>query len=160
MNQPNDGTEFDDPLQNYDPKKYRDSLEKALAEETVARIQHRPHSSISPDAKVAEAIEQLAAQHVACLLVEENGDLVGVFTDRETLNAMARDIDLREATVRDVMSKNPVFVYTTDPAAAALCVMAVGGFRHVPIIDVDEKIAGVVSPQRVTAFLSKHFSPK
>ena len=151
-------TEFIDPLENYDPKQYEDSLERALAEETVSRIQHRPHGSVGPDLCAMDAVKQLAQQHVACLLVEEDGDLIGVFTDREVLNATADDIDLNKKTVRELMTKNPVFVYTSDPAAAALSVMAVNGFRHAPILDVDEKVVGIVSPQRITAFLSKHFS--
>lgn len=156
MNDPN--SEFIDPLANYDPKQYEDSLEKALAEETVARIQHRPHGSVGPDVCAMDAVKQLAEQHVACLLVEEDGELVGVFTDREVLNATADDINLSEKTVREIMTKNPVFVYASDPAAAALSVMAVSGYRHAPILELDGKVVGIVSPQRITAFLSKHFS--
>ena len=40
---------------------------------------------------------------------------------------------------------------------APLCVMAVHGYRHVPILSYDEKIVGIVSPQRVTNFLQQHF---
>jgi CBS domain-containing protein len=50
-----------------------------------------------------------------------------------------------------------VFAYETDSAGAALSVMAVSGFRHVPVLDVDDKIVGIVSPPRVTAFLQQHF---
>jgi hypothetical protein len=35
--------------------------------------------------------------------------------------------------------------------------MAVSGFRHVPVLDTDDKIVGIVSPPRVTAFLKAHF---
>ena len=53
------------------------------------------------------------------------------------------------------MTTNPVYVYESDPSAAALSVMAVSGYRHVPILDLHDRIAGIASPQRVTAFLQR-----
>ena len=50
----NDGT-FEDPLENYDPKNYDDSLEEAMAEESVSHVQHQPHASIHPELSVADA---------------------------------------------------------------------------------------------------------
>lgn len=158
----NDGSsregKFEDPLENYDPKTYDDPLQQAIAEESVLSIQHEPHASIHPDTTVAEAVEKLAADHVSCLLVEEDGKLVGVFTDREVLNKVALEIDRNDRPVRELMTENPVFVYSHDPVASALCVMAASGFRHVPIVDTAERVVGIVSPQRVTNFLSTHMS--
>ncbi len=52
------------------------------------------------------------------------------------------------------MTANPIYVNETSASASALCVMAVSGYRHVPIIDLGSKIKGIVSPQRVTEFLT------
>lgn len=148
--------EFTDPLENYEPRTYADPLEEAIAEEPVANIQHHPHASIHPDESVAVAVRKLAAEHVACLLVEDNERLVGVFTDREVLNKVALEPDQQNRPVREFMTDDPVYVYAQDPAAAALCVMAVSGHRHVPVVDSEERVVGIVSPQRVTRFLLNH----
>lgn len=152
-----DGT-FEDPLEDYEPKTYDDPLEEAVSEEPVSHIQHLPHASIPADMPVAEAVKKLALEHVACLLVEEDGKLVGVFTEREVLNKVALEEEQQNRPVREVMTPNPVYVYADDPAAAALCVMAVSGYRHVPVVDSEERVLGIVSPQRVTGFLLQHFS--
>ena len=34
--------------------------------------------------------------------------------------------------------------------------MAVSGYRHVPVVSLDEKILGIISPQRVTKFLREN----
>ena len=150
--------EFQDPLENYDPAKYDDAIQEALAEQTVVAIQHEPLATIKPNITVVEAIDTLAGQHVSCLLVEEDGKLVGVFSDRDVLNKVALEYDaVKDKPVSDVMTTNPVFVYDTDPSAAALSVMAVSGYRHVPIVNIDGKLTGIASPQRVTAFLQKFF---
>lgn len=147
--------EFQDPLENYEPKTYDDPLEQAIAEEPVARIQHQPHTSIGPDTSVADAVAKLASEHVACLLVEEDGKLLGIFTHREVLNRVALEKNVLDKPVREIMTQDPIFVHEHDPVATTLCVMAVHGYRHVPVLDSRERVLGVVSPQRVTKFLTE-----
>lgn len=149
---------FEDPLENYEAKTYNDPLEKAIAEEAVVRIQHQPHASIGPDMSVAHAIAKLASEHVACLTVEEDGKLVGLFTNREVLDKVALEKDVLDKPVRDVMTQEPLVVHEDDPIAAALCVMSVHGYRHVPVLDAGGRVKGIISPQRVTNFLSEHFA--
>ena len=155
---PADPEEFQDPLANYDPKKFDDPLEQALSEETVATIQHVPFESIPPETTVEQAVGKLAGLHIACLLVEREGQLLGVFSDRDVLDKVALAYDrLRNEPVAKVMTNDPIYVYGSDSAAAAVAVMVVAGFRHVPVLDVSGRLAGIVSPQRVTAFLSRHY---
>lgn len=152
--EPDEPEEFVSPLENYDPKTYDDPLERALAEEKVLAIQHQPFATIAPDCPVREAIKTLAYQHVACLLVEQEGRLVGVFSDRDVLNKVALEYDeVKDKPIGELMTTDPVFVYESDCSAAALSVMAVSGFRHVPITNLEEKVVGIVSPQRVATFL-------
>lgn len=155
---PKDPDAFQDPLENYDPKVYKDALEEALAEKTVNEICHEPFVTIPSDTPVHKAVEKLAGLHVACLLVTEDDKLVGVFTDRDVLDKVALEFDeLKDVPVSKVMAVDPAYVYETDSSAAAISVTAVCGFRHVPVLNVDQKVVGIVSPQRVTTFLQQHF---
>lgn len=149
---------FQDPLEDYEPKQYDDPLEQALVEETVASVQATPYASVPPNTPVTVAVKRLAEWHVACLLIEEDGRLVGVFSDRDVLNQVALEWDsVKDKTVAEVMTRDPVFVYETDSSAAVLAVMAVSGYRHVPVLSLDNRIIGIASPQRVTKFLQQHF---
>ncbi len=151
--------EFQDPLENYDPEIYTDPLERALAEQQVSAIQHQPYASVSPETTVAEAVARLSEMQVACLLVEEEGKLVGVFSDRDALDKVSLEFnDIKDHPVRDAMTSDPIYVYEHDSAAAALSVMAVSGYRHVPVVDIDLNLVGIVSPQRVTAFLQQYLA--
>ena len=80
--------EFQDPLENYEPKTYEDPLEQALAEETVAAIQSQPYVSVSPDTPIYQALERLASLHVACLLIEEDGSSQHLSYDDFTITAI------------------------------------------------------------------------
>lgn len=156
MNDSKTGGEFQDPLENYESKTYDDRLEQAICELPASDVQHEPYTTVSPDDSVKTALNKLAEDHIACLLVVEAGKLVGVFTNREVLNLVALEDDILDRPVRDVMTAEPVCVRNDDPIAATLCVMAVHGYRHVPILTANDEIYGIVSPQRVTNFLTTH----
>ncbi|TWT89112.1 Arabinose 5-phosphate isomerase KdsD [Pseudobythopirellula maris] len=148
---------FDDPLQNYDPPEYVDALERVLAEEKVTAIESSPFLEIAPTATVSQAVRLLAEKKVACAMVVENDQLLGIFADRDILNRVALEYDtVKDQPVSEVMTPEPLFVHENDSAGAALAVMAVMGHRHVPVVDANDKVHGVVSPKRVTTFLLEH----
>lgn len=153
--------EFRDPLSNYEPVEYADVLERALVEETIAAIQTRPYVQISPDHAVYRALQVLAGLRISSLLVVQDGKLVGVFTERDTLQRVAsRYREIHTMQVADVMTCDPVVVYETDPAATALGAIVAAGYRHVPVLDLQEQVVGVISPRRVLAFLQdRHRHP-
>ena len=153
-----DADDFQDPLENYEPRKYDDPLEQALVEHRIGTIRHEPFSTISPDTPVSEAVDKLASLHIACLLVAENDKLVGIFSERDVLSKVAFEYDeLSDGPVRDVMTTDPIYVNETDSAVTSLSVMALCGYRHVPVLDSNDNLTGIVSPQRLTEFLQSHF---
>ena len=107
---------------------------------------------IDVGASVAEAISRMQSASVDCLLVIENDALVGIFTDRDAILKVAgRPID--GLTVGDVMTHDPVILRSGDPVAVAINKMAVGGFRHVPIVKGGVPV-GVVSARDVFRHLA------
>ncbi len=135
----------------------RDPLKSALMKRTAAEILARPFVTAPPTMPVRQAIDLMGEKGIGCLLVVEGDALVGMFSERDVLDKVAEDYPASgERTVGEVMTSNPTVVYDTDPAAAALCVMAACGYRHVPVLDLNEKITGVVSPLRMLTFIQEH----
>ena len=81
------------------------------------------------------------------LLVVEDEKLVGIFTDRDAVIRVA-GMRLDAAKVGDFMTVDPVVGRHDDPIAVAIHKMAVGGFRHIPIVE-DGRPIGVVSARSV-----------
>ena len=101
---------------------------------------------------VADAIERMRRDSIDCLLVMEQDALVGIFTDRDAvLKVGAKAGDQRP--LREVMTPDPVVLRREDPVAVAIHKMAIGGFRHVPILD-DGHPIGVVSARDVFRHLA------
>ena len=153
-----DSVEPDDPLSNFEPVEYSSNLERAFAEEAVAEIECTPYLQISPYAPVQEAVEMLHESGVSSLLVVQGERVVGIFTERDVLEKIVeRYSRVRNSPVEQFMTPDPTIVFHSDPAAAAAAAIAVAGHRHVPVLDMDEHVQGVVSPRRVFAFMEKYF---
>lgn len=89
---------------------------------------------IDADADVAQAIERMHHESIDCFLVTDGGQLAGIFTDRDALLKLAgRGTEHRR--IRELMTPDPVVLRRDDTIAVAINKMAVGGFRHVPIVD-------------------------
>lgn len=149
--------EFDDPLKNYDGPEYTDELERHLLEDTVADLQTTPVETIDASATVRDAINVMNERNIASLLVMEGGELVGIFSERDVLKDVAdRFNEIAGHPLRDYMTSDLETVNETDSPAKALNLMATGGFRHVPIVDVDGKMVGILGPRRITRYLTRH----
>lgn len=148
---------FEDPLENYDDPTFEDPIEQALHDEYVAALQTQPHLCVPGDTSVRDTMKLMTGKQISCVLVEDEDTLVGVFGDRDVLDKVALEYDdVIDKPVRDVMSRNPVSVREDDSAAKVLSIMAVSGYRHVPVVTPDGKTIGIVSPQRVAKYLSAH----
>lgn len=88
---------------------------------------------IDVETSVDEAVAKMRRDGVDCLLITDKGTLVGIFTDRDAILKVAgRPTAGRR--IGDVMTHDPVILRSGDPVAVAIHKMAVGGFRHVPIV--------------------------
>jgi signal-transduction protein with cAMP-binding, CBS, and nucleotidyltransferase domain len=99
--------------------------------------------TVEPGTPVADAIRQMHASGGDCLLVVEGDQLVGIFTDRDAV-VKATDKRLGMYKVRDFMTPDPVVLRHDDTLAVAVHKMAVGEFRHIPIVE-DGRPIGVVA---------------
>ena len=107
---------------------------------------------VDMEADLGEAVARMQRDKIDCLLVTEGGALVGIFTDRDAILKVAgRPTD--GTTIGDVMTSDPVILRSGDPVAVAINKMAVGGFRHVPIVDRGQA-TGVVSARDVFRHLA------
>lgn len=98
------------------------------------------------------AIDRMRRDGIDCLLVLEGGVLVGIFTDRDAVLKVGATVD-DVRPLREVMTSDPVVLQHDDPVAVAIHTMAVGEFRHVPIVDGGTPIA-VVSARDVFRHLA------
>jgi len=114
----------------------------------------RPAICVPPSASVRSAIQQMNEHSAGCVLVERDGRLAGIFTERDVLTRVVdHDIDLDRTAVETVMTPDPESLSPDDRVSYALNKMSVGGFRHIPLVDDDNRPVGVVSMRNVVDYV-------
>lgn len=114
----------------------------------------KPVICVSPATSVRAAIDKMNQGHVGCVLVEEHGRLLGIFTERDVLAKVAAgSLDLDRTRVDAVMTPDPESLSPDDRVSYALNKMSLGGFRRIPLVDKHGCPVGVVSMRNVVDFI-------
>ena len=104
---------------------------------------------------VAEAMKQMREQRHGAVIVKDGGKMAGIFTERDVfMKIVGRDVDAETLPVGDVMTEGPQRLTESDPLAYAINLMAVRGFRHIPVTEDGEEV-GIVSIRGVIGYLTK-----
>ena len=132
-------------------------LQDSLLQDSITKVLRRKNPTrVAPTDNLKITLTKLKNAGHGCVLVEEDGRLVGVLSERDVLYKVAGiEKDLSKVAVRDVMTANPVSIACDASIGFAVNKMAVGGFRHLPVMD-EGKTVGVVSIKDVLAFFKKH----
>jgi CBS domain-containing protein len=129
-----------------------------MIREPVGNCDPRPAICVHPDTQVADAIALMKQHSCGCVLVQAGDRLLGIFTERDVLLRVAgAGLDTRRTVVSSVMTPDPETLTMRDELAWVLNLMAVGGFRHVPIVDDAGKPIAIVSMQHIVERLVECF---
>jgi CBS domain-containing protein len=105
---------------------------------------HESHT-ITADATVLDASRQMVAHNVGAVPVLRDGELVGIFSERDIMTrVVAEGRDPARTRVSEVMTAHPLTVDFRDSIEHCMVLMREHGFRHLPICD-GKKLKGIVS---------------
>jgi CBS domain-containing protein len=126
---------------------------------TVTTLMPAEPVCLPPTATVHEAIQtMLAHRRAGVLVVDGDGRLTGIFTERDVLTrVVGAELDARRAVLHEVMTPNPEALTTEDRVAYAVHCMSVAGYRTVPLVDADRRPMGVVTASDVLRWLADLF---
>ena len=101
--------------------------------------------SITQDKTVYEALVLMAEKNIGAVLVLEDNELIGIFSERD----YARKVILqgrasRDTLIRDVMTSKVITVETDDKIEACMQIMSDKHIRHLPVNQAG-KLVGIIS---------------
>lgn len=115
---------------------------------------HNVHTA-GPGDSLTEATARMAFEKIGCLPVTELGKLVGLATTTDVLTAEVRadmESDARKGPrVGEVMTREPKTVHPDDHLLDAAARMVQYRIRHLPVVDGDGHIVGMLSDRDVRA---------
>ena len=133
-----------------------DLLHQALLSHPVSELMTGADLLVcAPEDTVLKVVEIFRKEKKGCVLVYKSKKLVGILSNRDLLLRVAGKYDdFSKVKVSDVMTSNPGFVRPEDPMAFAVNKMAVGGYRHVPVIREDGTPVSILLIKDVLRYLS------
>ena len=147
--------EYVDDIESTEKATPTSTVQDALIADTVAALAAHAPVEVDAHTSLAKAIRQMNSHNIGCVMVtDENDRLVGIFTERDVLMRVAGLVqDTTAATVGEYMTTNPVAVKADLPVAHALHLMSVYGFRHLPLVDDENRPTGIISFRDVVRHL-------
>jgi CBS domain-containing protein len=133
-------------------------LDSEVFHEPATLLARREPITVGESVTVESAIETMREHRIGCLLVTRDEHLVGIFTERDVLyRVVAERRDARTTRVGDVMTEDPESLPVDAEIAWAVNRMSLGGFRHVPLVDGENRPVGILSVKDVVSYLAEFF---
>lgn len=146
-------------------RRYAEVGRAAAEGETVGTVMSSPPVTVGPDDDVDTAIGLVTARGIGCLPVVDKQRLLGIVTRRDLLAQELGEDGAREGDGRDrdevhrpgwmglpvdaAMSRDPVTAAADDTIRSVLDRMSRHGIRHLPVVDNNRRVIGVLSDRDV-----------
>ncbi|HEY4239253.1 MAG TPA: CBS domain-containing protein [Kofleriaceae bacterium] len=129
-----------------------------LATARVGDLPLRAHATVGPRTVMHDVVDAMTARGRGAVLVEDGGQLVGIFTERDLLNRVDHEDPLwSHVVIEDVMTPQPMVVHADDSLAEALRRLVAGHRRHLPVVDERGHVTGLLSIRDLLAFVARRY---
>ena len=107
----------------------------------------REVKTIAPNASLEEALQRLRRDRIGALVVSTDGARIeGILSDRDILDAIAdHGCDVLGESVGGAMTAKVFTCSREDRASAIMALITDRRIRHVPVVDEDGRLCGMVS---------------
>ncbi len=120
----------------------------------IKDIMMRSVETVEPDELLCEAARKMAAQNIGFLPVWQEGQLVGVITDRDiVVRAVARGFDPEQTIVEEIMTSMVVSLPENSDLEDASDLMETKHVRRLVVTDENDMPVGIVSMDKVALHL-------
>lgn len=114
--------------------------------------------TLDSSSKVKEAARGMERCGCGCCLVESNGKIIGIVTERDIVRRVAaKGLSLAKTSVKEIMS-SPLIVIDPDASIETACkIMAKNGLRRLPVVG-EKGLLGIITITDVARALAEKSS--
>jgi len=106
--------------------------------------------SVGPKLSVTECVRRMNEHKIGAMLVMEDDQLLGIFTERDAITrVLGAGLDPTSTNVSGVMTKNPISVSPSTSLEEAMGIVTNRRIRHLPVVE-DGIVLGMVSSGDLT----------
>lgn len=101
---------------------------------------------IAPDASVRDLVVLLKDHNLGAVIVSTDGiTMAGIVSERDVVRRLADDPDVLASAVTDVMTDVVHTCRPQDSVESLMTTMTDHRIRHLPVLDDDDRLSGIVS---------------
>jgi CBS domain-containing protein len=135
-------------------------LKKALKSERIQALRLRAPLSVPKTTPLKNVFSKMRVEKKGYAVVLEDDltkRIVGIFTERDVMTRVIEQKLPASTPVENVMTANPTMLKMTDSVADAIRLMSQGGYRHLPLVDAEGRLAGVLGVRDLIGYLAEHY---
>jgi CBS domain-containing protein len=126
----------------------------------VARLMSSGVKTVGPDTLVEDAAELMQTHGIGSLVVtDDHNQLVGVLTTTDFVDIVAKSKPKADTTVERYMTTSVVTTTAQASTRDVADTMMEHGFHHVPVVDDEEGVIGMISTTDLAAYISTAEAP-
>lgn len=127
---------------------------------SILDVIKRPPVAVSVGVSVRDVVRIMHENSIGSIVViDEARRPIGIFTERDLLRLVAQGISL-ESPVDSVMSRNLVVIKGSESIFKAAMLMSEHKIRHLPVINDEGKLIGVISIRDIVEVLKSTLAAK
>lgn len=120
----------------------------------VRDVMSSPPVDVVPETSLRDVAALLDEHEIGVVVVLGADGLEGVVSERDVVRALGQGADMDATCAADVMATEPVWVTEDDTVDDAAASMADEAVRHLPVLDEDGQVCGILSSRDVLRVLS------
>jgi CBS domain-containing protein len=137
----------------------RTALERAVLRDRVEALAPKRPVTVAPTTPVGQVLRLMVEHRIGCVLVTDDSGLLGIFSERDALRKLgAKAAEQSNRPVSQLMTSNPQTLVADAKIAFAVHRMDLGGYRHVPIVDQQGDLTGIISARDILRHLTDSMS--
>jgi len=114
----------------------------------------KPLVKVELDISITEACELMAQNNIGSLVVEQNGKLCGILTDRDiALRVAGKGKDSQTTRVKEIMTPDPIRISADKDLPQLTALMHAYHVRRVPIVNGFDTTLGIATLDDLVAQL-------
>jgi signal-transduction protein with cAMP-binding, CBS, and nucleotidyltransferase domain len=126
-----------------------------LAKTPVRELMHGDPVSVAPSMLLVDVVALMKDRYGAILVVDDD-ELVGIFTERDLMLRLNHDSqDWHDTPVREHMTREPKTLRPDNTLSDALALMTGRVFRHIPITE-GKRAVGMLSVRDIITYAVEH----
>ncbi|QIB73077.1 CBS domain-containing protein [Halogeometricum borinquense] len=126
----------------------------------VARLMSTTLHTVSVDTLVEDAAKLMMENGVgSVLVVDDDNQLLGILTTTDFVQIVAERQPKDQTPVSEYMTSDVVTTTAQVPIQDVADTMMQHGFHHVPVVDDDEGVIGIISTTDLASYLSTAEAP-